>query len=449
MSLSAESASTPELTLWPDFSETVQGAAEDLRAGRRTCVSLVEACLTQIDRWEPHVHAWVRVDREGALNRARELDREGQAGRWQGPLHGIPIGIKDLIDVAGWPTGAGSELLAQTIAERDAPLVSRLRNAGAIILGKTVTTQFACFDPPVTRNPWNLERTPGGSSSGSAVAVATGMCLAAIGSQTGGSITRPASFCGVAGCKPTFGRIPIEGIFPVAHSLDHPGPIARTVADLAMLTDLVGDCRQKDVDWKVLAPMARPPRVGIERGWDSGAEPAMTAAFDLAIDRLKGAGAEVAHVRLPEAFGRVHWAHWHIMRYEIGKVHLQRFEQHPDDYLPGMRRLIEESRAIDDSTYAAALNMQRQIKVDMPAVFDIADVLAWPATTGPAPAPSTTGDPSFNSPWSLAGLPTVSFPIGLAPDGMPLAIQLVGPADGESQLFAAAQWCESVLSRSW
>src|SRR5262249_10115777 len=153
---------------------------------------------------------WVSVDRDGALKQARTLDDDAHRGNWRGPLHGIPIGIKDLIDVAGWPTAAGSKLLAAQAgaAAADAPLGAPLRNAGAIILGKTVTTQFACFDPPITRNPWNLDRTPGGSSSGSAAAVASGMCLAAIGSQTGGSITRPAAFCGVAGLKPSWGKIP-------------------------------------------------------------------------------------------------------------------------------------------------------------------------------------------------------------------------------------------------
>src|SRR5579872_5026359 len=229
------------MELHPSPNETIAGVSQVLLKRERTCVSVVEDCLAQIEAWEPRVHAWVSVDRTGALARARELDRELEDGKCRGPLHGIPVGIKDLVDIAGWPTLAGTSWLPNTPAASDAPIVARLRAAGAIILGKTVTTQFACFDPPPTRNPWNLDRTPGGSSSGSAAAVATGMCLGAIGSQTGGSITRPASFCGVAGCKPTFGTVPLDGVYPLAASLDHPGPLARTVDDLATVLAAIVD----------------------------------------------------------------------------------------------------------------------------------------------------------------------------------------------------------------
>jgi len=431
---------------WPSPSETVAGLGKALRAGERTCVSIVEQCLSQIDRWEPQIHAWVRVDREGALERARELDQDAQAGRWRGPLHGIPIGIKDLVDLAGQPTAAGSKLLARTVAERDAPLIERLRDAGAIILGKTVTTQFACFDPPVTRNPWNFARTPGGSSSGSAAAVATGMCLAAIGSQTGGSITRPASYCGVAGCKPTIGRVSTEGVFPAAHTLDHPGPIARCVADLAILVDVLEGTSPDPRERISLVPAARAPRIGRLHGlFDERAEPAMKTAFENALDRLRRAGASIVDAPLPAEFGDVLVSHRRIMVYEIGEVHARRYEQHPDDYLPGMRQLIEESRGVTPAVYVAALEHRGRLRQAIATTFSDVDLLACPATTGPAPDPSTTGDPSFNSPWSFTGLPTVSFPIGLTPDGMPLAIQLVGRSDEEAPLFAAALWCESAL----
>ncbi|HUE17149.1 MAG TPA: amidase, partial [Planctomycetaceae bacterium] len=199
-------------------SETISGAARAIKQGQVTSQALVERCLARIDEWESRIHAWVSVDRDGARHRAQQLDEESRAGRWRGPLHGIPIGIKDIVDMAGLPTGAGSRRMAQTTAAGDATIVRKLREAGAVLLGKTVTTQFACFDPPPTRNPWNLDRTPGGSSSGSAAGVATGMCLAAIGSQTGGSITRPAIYCGVAGCKPSYGRVSLAGIVPVAPS---------------------------------------------------------------------------------------------------------------------------------------------------------------------------------------------------------------------------------------
>src|SRR5437764_5914699 len=198
--------------------QTIHEAADAIRQKKITPVDLVEQCLANIDRWEDKVRAWVFVDRDGALAEAKRLTDELQRGQYRGPLHVIPIGVKDIFDVFDWPTAAGSKLWANSIARQDAPIVASLRQAGTIFLGKTVTTQYASFDPPVTKNPWNLARTPGGSSSGSAAAIATGMCLAALGSQTGGSITRPASYCGVAGCKPSFGRVSLNGIVPLAPS---------------------------------------------------------------------------------------------------------------------------------------------------------------------------------------------------------------------------------------
>ena len=227
------------MRLFPEDHETIVGTARRLRAGELTCQDVLRECLDRIDQMEPAVRAWVLVDREGAEAQAKHLDEELAAGKGRGPLHGIPIGVKDIIDVKGLPTGNGLAgqrwVRPSEPAAEDAFIVARLREAGAIILGKTVSTPFAWIDPPVTRNPWNFDRTPGGSSSGSAAAVACGMCLGALGTQTGGSITRPAAFCGVAGMKPTYGQISTEGITPLAPSLDHPGPIARSVADLRLM----------------------------------------------------------------------------------------------------------------------------------------------------------------------------------------------------------------------
>src|SRR6516165_8801183 len=214
---------------------TIHAAADDLRHGRTTSLDLLDACLAQIDRYEERIRAWVFVDREGARVEAEGLTEELKRGQYRGPLHGIPLGIKDIFDVFDWPTAAGSRLWAKCIARQDCTVVRKLREAGAVFIGKTVTTQYASFDPPPTRNPWDLGRTPGGSSSGSAAALACGMCLGALGSQTGGSITRPASYCGVAGCKPTFARVSTHGVVPLSPSMDHVGPIARCVRDLAIV----------------------------------------------------------------------------------------------------------------------------------------------------------------------------------------------------------------------
>src|SRR5947208_15903106 len=197
---------------------TLHAASAALRLGRVSPVDLLDTCLERIDRFEPCVHAWVFVDRDSARADAERTAAELRGGQWRGPLHGIPLGIKDIFDVFDWPTAAGSRLWANSVARQDCAAVEKLRQAGAVFLGKTVTTQYASFDPPPTRNPWDPARTPGGSSSGSAAALACGMCLGALGSQTGGSITRPAAYCGVAGCKPSYSRVSCEGVLPLAHS---------------------------------------------------------------------------------------------------------------------------------------------------------------------------------------------------------------------------------------
>jgi Asp-tRNA(Asn)/Glu-tRNA(Gln) amidotransferase A subunit family amidase len=223
---------------------SIAEAARSIRDGLITPAQLVEQCLSAIDKYEGRLHAWAVVDADNALSAADRLGRELHAGAYRGPLHGIPVGIKDIYDVRGLPTRAGSPLRENSpAAENDAPLVSALRRAGAIILGKTVTVEFACFDPSPTRNPWDVElrHTPGGSSSGSAVAVAAGMCFGALGTQTGGSLVRPASYCGIATMKPTFGLLSRDGIIPVSHHFDHPGPMARTVGDLRILMQCLAE----------------------------------------------------------------------------------------------------------------------------------------------------------------------------------------------------------------
>jgi aspartyl-tRNA(Asn)/glutamyl-tRNA(Gln) amidotransferase subunit A len=432
----------PIMQLHPPREETIAGVAQALRDKNRTCVDVVESCLAQIDAWEPKVHAWVSIDREGSLEQARQLDRELEAGHSRGLLHGIPIGVKDLFDVAGLPTAAGAPWLARAVASRDAAVVERLRAAGTIILGKTVTTQFACFDPPATRNPWNLERTPGGSSSGSAAAVATGMCLGAIGSQTGGSITRPAAFCGIAGCKPSFGLVSLDGVYPLSASLDHPGPLARSVEDLALLLFFAildtGNPRRL-----IEFPKIETVRIGRLRGmFADSAEPLALAVFEKSLDRLADGGARISEVALPTAFDDVLRCHRIIMTAELAEHHRDMLPKHSAEYLPGIRSLIEEGLRVDPAEYARCKAHQQALKSEIAAAIRDVDVLACPAAVGAAPTTETTGDPSFNAPWSYTGLPTVSFPIGLSADGLPLAIQLVGRFNDETTLFSAATWCE-------
>jgi aspartyl-tRNA(Asn)/glutamyl-tRNA(Gln) amidotransferase subunit A len=433
---------------------TLAGAAADIRDGRLNPLDLLEFCLKQIDRYEEQVRAWVLVDRDGARADAARLATEVKAGRYRGPLHGIPVGIKDIYDVFDWPTAAGSRLWANSIARQDSTAVRRLRQAGAVVLGKTVTTQYASFDPPPTRNPWDLKRTPGGSSSGSAAALACGMCLGALGSQTGGSICRPASYCGVAGLKPTFGRVSAAGVMALAPSMDHPGPMGRSVRDLGILMQTIAGADPLDptcVDRPVpdfLAALERPnpPRLGRVRGlFEDLAEPVMGSLLDHVVERLQARGAVFQARAMPAAFAEVLPRHRAVMAVEAAAFHGPRLKQHPQDYLPRIRALLEEGLACPAPEYARCKEHQCLLTREMLTCFEGVDALLTPATRGPAPDAASTGDPAFNSPWSYTGLPAVSFLAGWDPAGLPLCIQLVGPPWQEAELLSASAWCEAAL----
>jgi Asp-tRNA(Asn)/Glu-tRNA(Gln) amidotransferase A subunit family amidase len=439
---------------------TLHAAAEDVRRGRLSPVDLLDACLERVDRLEPRVRAWVFLDRERARVDAEHLHAELRRGHWRGPLHGIPIAVKDIFDVFDWPTAAGSRRWAGSVARQDATVVRRLREAGAVFPGKTVTTQYASFDPPVTRNPWDTARTPGGSSSGSAAAVACGMCPGALGSQTGGSITRPASYCAVAGCKPTWGRVSVAGVVPLAPSMDHVGPIAGCVRDLAILLQALAgpdphdpECSTRPVPDYVaaLGRSPAPPRLGRLRGpFEERAEEPMRNLMDEA-SALLARGTRVSDVALPAGFAEVVPRHRTVMAVEAAAYHGDRLRRYPEDYEPRIRGLLEEGLACPASEYARCKEHQRAQSAAMQACLQEVDALLTPATIGPAPAADTTGDPAFNSPWSYTGLPTVSLPAGWTREGLPLAIQLVGRRWGEAELLAAAAWCEERLAveRRW
>jgi Asp-tRNA(Asn)/Glu-tRNA(Gln) amidotransferase A subunit family amidase len=433
----------------------IHTAAELMRKGQLSPLKLLDDCLARIDRYEAKVHAWVFVDREGARAMAREREAELRKGEWRGPLHGIPLGIKDIFDVADWPTAAGWQPWAKGIARRDCTVVERLRRAGAVFVGKTVTTTWASFDPPPTRNPWNLARTPGGSSSGSAAALACGMCLGAIGSQTGGSITRPASYCGVAGCKPTYGRVSCDGVVALAPSMDHPGPMARCVRDLGIILQTIAGADERDVGCAdrpvpIMFPLSGEtqvaPRLGRLHGlFDKRAEPVVQELMERVCQDLSSHGARVTDLALPAGYSEVIARHRTIMAVEAAAYHEQRVRRQPDEVPPKVRSLIEEGFACPAPEYQRCLEFQRELLSDTLGCFHDIVALICPATTGPAPDAATTGDPAFNSPWSLTGLPTVSFPVGKSSEGLPLSLQLVGLPWAEAELLATAAWCEAKL----
>ena len=465
-------------------SDGIHGVVEAVRAQRTGDlgpVEILDECLERIEASEPEVGAWVEIDADGARRTARrqaELPREEARGL---PLLGVPIGVKDIIDVAGLPTRAGSALRAGHRAEHDAPIVKILRDLGAIVLGKTETTQFACQDPARTRNPWNIEHSPGGSSAGSAAAVVSGMCLAALGTQTGGSITRPASFCGVASFKGAWGAWPLEGIVPVSGHLDHVGPMVRSVADLALLWTLVearlhperaaGLARRSEAivagEWRPparspggSAPRDRgcsdqrregaPPRLAvIEEYYYETSEPSALEAFKACIARLEEAGAAIERIALPASFAGMHAGHHMVMAVEAAQYHREDFAARPETYRPGITRLIEEGLSASAVDYRAARVQQQRFAADLAAALDApaAPAIALsPATVSSAPplAEQSTGDPRFNSVWAFSGLPTCGVPACLGTDGLPLGLQL-GAARESFALFQAAAWCEAVL----
>jgi aspartyl-tRNA(Asn)/glutamyl-tRNA(Gln) amidotransferase subunit A len=424
----------------------IHSAAEEIRYCKLSPVTLLERCLASIDRYEERVRAWVLVDRESAMEQARRAEAEIKAGHWRGPLHGIPIGIKDIIDVFDLPTAAGSRLWKDSIARHDAPVVRRLRSAGAVIMGKTVTTQYASFDPPPTRNPWKVSRTPGGSSSGSAAAVACGMCLGALATQTGGSITRPASYCGVASIKPTYGRVSTHGVLPLAHSMDHIGAMAGCTSDVQIVFQALDGGQTPSVD-RGEPLQTRAPRLGRLRGlFAAQAEPAVAAMVDRAVASLEKKGAKLRDVALPGSFDEVLTRHRIVMAVEAAQYHEPRLRRHPDDYGPCITQLLNEGLACPAPEYARTKEHQKLLSKEVASAIASGEVLLTPATTGPAPDAATTGDPAFNSPWSYTGLPTVSFVAGWTEDGLPLALQLVGTAGSEPQLLAVARWCEEALA---
>jgi aspartyl-tRNA(Asn)/glutamyl-tRNA(Gln) amidotransferase subunit A len=429
-----------------------------IRRGNLSPVALAESLLKRIDVLEPSVQAWVTLDRQKVLEEARRCEKEIARGREGGPLHGIPLGVKDIFYTAGMKTTGGSRILADYIPSFDSTAVLRLKQAGAIVLGKTATTEFAHADPAPTRNPWNREHTPGGSSSGSAAAVATGMCPGALGSQTGGSVLRPASYCGVVGLKPTYGRISRYGVLPFSWSLDHVGLFTRTVSDAALLLHVLAGYDTQDPttsqepvpDYTRAPKSSRAPFIGVvEEFYRKNSEAQVGKNTDEVLARLKKAGAKAGTVKMPGSFAVVHDAHRIVMRTEGAAFHQPLYEKHRELYRPKLRELIEIGNLIPGVDYLTAYRIKREFRRHMDRVLERYDLLLTPSTSSPAPRGlESTGDAWFQVPWSFSGLPTITLPSGLSQEGLPLGIQLVGKAFSEGKLLALARWCEKVLEIS-
>jgi aspartyl-tRNA(Asn)/glutamyl-tRNA(Gln) amidotransferase subunit A len=428
-----------------------------VRERRVSAVKLVDRALTRIERLDGTLKAWVVIDRAAARSAATELDREAREGRLRGPLHGVPIGIKDIFCTAGLATEAGSKALAGFVPDYDAEAVVRLKRAGAIMLGKLVTTEFAALDPAATRNPWNLEHTPGGSSSGSGAAVAARMCHAAIGSQTVGSTIRPSAYCGIVGLKPAYGRISRYGMVPLAPSLDHVGILARSVTDAAaVLAAMAGaDLRDRaslavaiDDYINAAAQSVCAPRIALmPKAFDERATAETRDAVAAAVARLAAAGARFEAIEAPPSFADVAENTILELAAEAAEVQRERFTEKKDLYGPKIRELIERGLATPAWEYIRALEVQKRFRREVDQLLTRFDAILTPATPDVAPAGiGSTGDPSFNVPWTLSGHPVIAIPCALVPSGLPLSIQLTGAALGEGRLLSIARWCEEVLA---
>ena len=386
---------------------------------RLSAVEYVQACFARMDEVESKVHAWVTVDREAVLAEAQQCDAEAARKQFRGPLHGIPIGVKDIFYTKGLRTTMGSPLFHDFVPREDARVVGRLKQAGAIVLGKTVTTMFANLDPGPTRNPWNLAHTPGGSSSGSAAAVAAGMCPVALGSQTVGSVGRPAAFCGVPSLMPTQQRISLKRVWPLAWSLDHVGMFGRSVADLEIMLDVMAESA-------VEKPAPRETyRIGVIRdSFYEHASPEARSLNDGLANKLADAGFEVEEARLPAVFELWPAILRTIARSEAASNHSELFPSNRDTYAPKIRALVETGMLINASDYVRARRIRRVYQREMVKLFDRFDALMTPAAPGTAPDPSTTGDPVMNGPWTLANFPTMTLPHAYGANGLPISVQL-------------------------
>jgi len=438
---------------------TVAELSARIRSGELSAVALVEALLARIEALDPTMKAWVLVDRRGALETARQRDVEARTGQLGGVLHGVPVGLKDIFHVGGMITTAGAGPFAHERPTQDAESVARLRRAGAIVLGKMATTEFAYLDPAETRNPWNLEHTPGGSSSGPAAGVAAQIVPLALGSQTVGSTLRPAAYCGVVGLKPTHGRISCRGVVPLAWSLDHVGILCRSVADAALALQVLagydpGDplsSREPVADYVSALLRAGPqPRLGLPRQFFlERASQEMAAHLEAVAQSLARAGATVEEIKLPPSFDGLHDAGARVMQVEAAAFHAARFAAHAQHYRPKIRDLIETGLKVAGVEYVAALQHCRRFRVEMAPFFERSDALLMPVAGATAPKGlGSTGDPTFCAPWSFSGLPSIAIPSGVARDGLPLAIQLVSGFFDEPRLLAVARWCEAALGFS-
>ncbi len=441
---------------------TAVEAAKAIAAREVSPVELMTALLQRIDRLDPQLNVFIRLDGEAAMKAARSADAEIAAGRPRGPLHGVPVGIKDIIDVAGLPTTCHSRILVDNIAAADAVCVSRLRGAGAIVLGKLSTHEFAIGGPsfdlpwPPARNPWNRDHHPGGSSSGSGSGVAAGLFPLALGSDTGGSVRNPASACGIVGLKPTYGLVSRRGVFPLSFTLDHVGPLTRTVADNALMLEVIAGHDPLDPG-SAIAPAGRYAS-GLERGvrglrigfvrhfheTDLPAHPEVAAALEKVARTLQGLGAEIRDVKLP-TLGEFAAVNRVILQSEAWAIHGPWLRERPGDYGQLARRRLLPGAFIGAGDYVQAARRRLEMIAAVEAALREVDVLLCASAMDPpsriedAAETERTYPRQARTPFNVTGHPALAMMAGLSSNGLPLSVQFVGRNFEEATLFQVAR----------
>ena len=437
---------------------TARDAAQAIVGGSLSSEAFVEACLKRIADTEPTLKAWAHLDEQSALEQAREMDRVRKSGRATGRLHGVPVGLKDIIDTAGVPCERGSPAFAGRVPERNATVANRLIEAGAVIMGKTKTTELAFVHPTDTTNPHDPLRSPGGSSSGSAAAVGAHQVPLAIGSQTGGSVIRPASFCGVYGFKPTRGMISRHGVLQTSTTLDHLGTFGRTLQDAALLADVISgydpeddaslprprpDCLAGALAEAPIKPAIAWLDLPFHDLMDADTREGMEAVLDALGDSVE---------RLPVADTLADLAQVHIT------IHEYEFCHHLSDVLaanwdvlsPTLQPIVERGRAISDAQYEDAMEVRRSSMAFFAQLYNDFDAVIEPSATGEAPLISSgeTGDPIFCRMASFAGLPSLTLPILVGENDLPIGVQLIGGREEDDRLLRTANWLQTVLNEA-
>ena len=423
--------------------------ARAVRAGEIDAVEVTQSCLDRIAQIEDTIQAWAHLDPDRALEQARAADEARRDGKPLGPLHGVPVGIKDIFDTADYPTEDGTVLHAGRRPDSDATVVARLRAAGAVIMGKTVTTELAMYAPGKTCNPHDPTRTPGGSSSGSAAAVAAHMVPLCLGSQTNGSVIRPASYCGVVGFKPTHGFVSRHRVLQLSRPLDQIGVFARSVDDIALMSESIVGFDERDPDTR---PRAMPrflaiareeppvtPRLAFVRSpvWDQ-AEPSTRDAFAELCEFL---GETIEEIDLPSAFEAAVTWHRTIMEADLARSFETEYARGKDRLSATLREMIERGQKVLAVDYNEAVGKISALNEFLGEIFHHFDVIVTPATTGEAPSGlDSTGSPIFCTLWTLCGVPALSLPLMTGPSDLPVGVQLVGPRGDDARLLRTARW---------